>query len=95
MSGLFEQEEYFFNRMTKKQSYLSDYLEEQKIAVIQGGAGTGKPMLAIEKARRLNEDEKVLFLCYNKLLIDHLKNAYQKDIPNITFTNLNTLAYNA
>ncbi|QPQ34433.1 nuclease-related domain-containing DEAD/DEAH box helicase [Lysinibacillus sp. JNUCC-52] len=95
MIGLFEQAEYVFNRMTNEQLYLLDYLEEQKIAAIQGGAGTGKTMLAVEKARRLSSNESVLFLCYNKLLVEHLQKIYQHEFPNITFTNLNTLASRA
>lgn len=91
MVGIFEQEDYLFNRMTNEQSYLLDYLEEQKIAAIQGGAGTGKTMLAVEKARRLSENENVLFLCYNRLLVEHLQKVYQEEFPNIMFTNLNAL----
>lgn len=95
MSGLFEEEDFFFNRMTQEQAYLIDYLEEQKVAAIQGGAGTGKTMLAIEKARRLSENEKVIFLCYNKLLLEHLTRTYAKELPNVTFANLNSIASRA
>ena len=40
MSSQINEQEYMFNRMTQEQSYLLDYLEEQNVAAIQGGAGT-------------------------------------------------------
>jgi len=95
MSTMFEQNELAFNQMTREQSYLLDYLEEQNEAAIQGGAGTGKTMMALEKARRLSKDEKVVFLCFNSLLIESMKKTYGEDMPNVTFTNLDTLALKA
>lgn len=57
-----ERQEYIFLQMTKQQCYLIDYLQEVKYAIIQGMAGTGKTVLAIEKARQLNKNsEPVLF----------------------------------
>jgi len=82
---------YMFNRMTQEQSYLLDYLEEQKVAAIQGGAGTGKTMLAVEKAKRLSLNDKVLFLCFNKLLLDFLKGTYGDILHNVDFYNLPAL----
>ena len=67
-----EQEEAFV-RLTKEQEYLLDYLEEQRTAAIQGSAGTGKTMLAVEKAKRLAKDGKVLFLCFNRYLKEYLQ----------------------
>ncbi len=81
------EQNYMFNRMTQEQSYLLDYLEEQKVAAIQGGAGTGKTVLAIEKAKRASVTGKVLFLCFNKLLLESLKSA-NNDCNNIDFFNL-------
>src|SRR5699024_12783736 len=83
--------------MTKEQSYLLDYLEEQDIAVIQGSAGTGKTLMAVEKAKRLSKDEKVVFLCFNSLLLESLNERYKEELHNVTFTNLHSLvskAYN-
>ena len=58
-----------FHRMLSEQTCVLNYLVEQKTAVIQGAAGTGKTLIALEKARRHAENgEKVLFLCYNKFL---------------------------
>ncbi len=85
-----EQEEMFV-RLTREQGSLLDYLEEQRVAAIQGAAGTGKTMLAIEKAKRLAGSGKVLFLCYNKFLrryLENLKNDNEKEYENIDFYNL-------
>ena len=61
------------NQLLREQYKLLDFLEDQDTAVINGAAGTGKTMLAIEKARRHSiEGEKVLFLCYNRMLCDKL-----------------------
>lgn len=62
-----------FIRLTNEQKYLIDYLEEQKVAAIQGAAGTGKTMLAIEKAKQLAKKGNVLFLCFNRYLKEYLQ----------------------
>ena len=86
MSSQIGEQEFLFNRMTEEQSYLLDYLEEQNIAAIQGGAGTGKTMLALEKAKQASKSGKVLFLCFNKFLLEKLK--MQNGLNNIEFYNL-------
>lgn len=66
-----------FKRMLNEQVALLNYLEEQNNAIINGLAGTGKTVMAVEKARRHSEkDEDVLFLCYNYFLKEHLKETY-------------------
>lgn len=80
-----------FIRLTDEQKYLLDYLEEQRVAAIQGSAGTGKTMLAVEKAKRLAKTGRVLFLCYNRYLKEYLqglKNESPTDYNNIDFYNL-------
>ena len=80
-----------FVRLTKEQRYLLDYLDEQKVAAIQGAAGTGKTMLAVEKAKRLSKTGHVLFLCYNRYLREYLqglKNENVEEYTNIDFYNL-------
>lgn len=92
IATLAEEQNYYFNRLTNEQGFLLDYLEEQEIAAIQGGAGTGKTMLALEKAKRLSQQNDVLFLCFNKLLVDYLISKFSDEMPRVKFTNLYALA---
>jgi hypothetical protein len=82
-----------FLRLSNEQNGLLDYLEEQPKAVIQGGAGTGKTMLATEYASRKSQDGEVLFLCFNNLLASHLIGHYKYE--NVKFSTIHTLAMNA
>ena len=60
-------------RLTDEQTRIISFLDDQGHAAIVGPAGTGKTLLAVEKARRLaSTAEPVLFLCYNAALRDHL-----------------------
>lgn len=80
-----------FARLTREQNYLLDYLEEQPTAAIQGSAGTGKTMLALEKAKRLSASGRVLFLCFNKHLKNHLQEIgtrHPERYQNVDFYNL-------
>ena len=80
-----------FHRLLKEQSNILYFLEDQRVAVINGAAGTGKTMIAVEKARRHAMDgEKVLFLCYNVHLKSYLENNYAH--ANIDFLTIAGLA---
>ncbi|MBR3354516.1 MAG: NERD domain-containing protein [Oscillospiraceae bacterium] len=73
-----------FHRLLKEQAGILNYLDEQKTAAINGAAGTGKTMIAVEKARRhAAAGDKVLFLCFNSYLKDYLQSNYSD--PNIFF----------
>ena len=90
-----ENERLFF-QMTKQQAYLIDYLEEMEYAAIQGAAGTGKTMLAVEKARRLNaRKEPVLFLVFNKFLSEYLGQTYGEEFEYVKFSTIHMLVYQA
>lgn len=59
--------------LTKDQMRVLDFLRSHRRAAVSGGAGTGKTVLALEKARRLaSEGFKTLLTCYNRQLADHL-----------------------
>ena len=78
-------------QMTRQQASILNFLQEQPTAVIHGPAGTGKTMLAIEKANMLaSKGETVLYLCFNEFLVSYLKEHY-KD-TGIIFHNIRSLA---
>ena len=72
-----------FAMLLDSQKRILDFMEDQRTAVISGSAGTGKTLIAIEKARRLSErGERVLFLCYNRLLMESVR-ARCKEYENV------------
>lgn len=80
-----------FHRMLEEQSGILNFLSEQKTAVINGAAGTGKTMIAVEKAQRhATAGEKVLFLCYNTQLKNYLSENYAHE--NIDYYTISGLA---
>ena len=92
----------YMNQLLHEQYVILEFLEEQNSAVINGAAGTGKTMLAVEKARRHSVNgEKVLFLCYNRLLRDKLVADYKKNAKselsdqyqNVEFYTISGLAH--
>ncbi len=77
--------------LTKRQAAILSFLREQPNAAIHGPAGTGKTLLAIERAKLLaSEGKKVLYLCFNEFLLAHLRK--QVHDPNIILHNVNSLA---
>ncbi len=73
-----------FHRLLKEQTAILDFLDEQKTGAINGAAGTGKTLIAVEKAtRHAASGERVLFLCFNAMLRDHLERTYAN--PLISF----------
>ena len=73
-----------------QRAYL-DAIEQNTITLGVGPAGTGKTMLAVEKARMLaSQGKKALYLCFNEFLLQYLRRHYHD--PQITFHNVRTLA---
>jgi hypothetical protein len=62
-------------KLTTQQIQILDLISRQRRVAISGGAGTGKTVLALEKARRLaGEGFNTLLTCYNAPLAEHLGN---------------------
>jgi AAA domain/Nuclease-related domain/UvrD-like helicase C-terminal domain len=61
-------------RLTEEQFTILEVLSGFPRVGVSGGAGTGKTLVAMERARRLTvEGQKVLLLCYNRGLAAYLK----------------------
>lgn len=79
-------QEKIYIRLLKEQCTVLDFLVEQRTAAINGAAGTGKTLIAFERAQRIAAYDKVLFLCYNKNLKEYLQQKAQKlGVNNIDF----------
>ncbi len=66
-------------RYTEDQFQALDAMSANERIVFSGPAGTGKTLLAIESARRSNlKGNKVLFLCFNRLLGEWIKEQFKE-----------------
>src|SRR5262245_39167203 len=78
-----EEEEKQLLQLTQEQYSVLDMLSRQTRVAIGGCAGSGKSFLAAEKARRLTEQGfRVLVLCFNRFLAEHLRRGLA-DAPEI------------
>jgi|LSQX01.2.fsa_nt_gb superfamily I DNA/RNA helicase len=65
-------------RLTEEQFEALDITEDNKKVIIQGVAGTGKSLLALEKARKTAAKGKsVLYLCFNKNMSKYADNSIE------------------
>lgn len=64
-------------RLTGEQYRVLDGIADNERAVVRGGAGTGKSMLAVEEGRRRSvAGETVLYCCFNKYLARRLRDVF-------------------
>lgn len=67
--------------LTEAQFMVLDILRHQRRALIEGCAGSGKTMLALEKARLLAEQGfNTLLLCFNAPLAEHLRQLAPQEV---------------
>jgi hypothetical protein len=77
-----------FFQLEKEQVYVLEQFEDNKRVLVEGCAGSGKTVIAIEKAQRsFISGKSVLLLCYNKPLAQQLREK-SKDL------NINVDIYN-
>jgi hypothetical protein len=81
LAEAFRREGKQIEQLTQDQFSILKMLRLQNQAAIVGGAGTGKTVLAMEKARRLvdGQGRRVLFLCFNKNLAAWINQTLQGD----------------
>lgn len=74
-------------RLTEEQFGVLDLLARERRVAVSGGAGTGKTVLALEKAKRLAaEGLKVLLTCFNKPLAEFLRGC-SGQVERLTIAN--------
>ncbi len=67
-------------QLTNEQVQASRRMAANPRTIVRGKAGTGKTVIAVERARQLSaEGKNVLFLCFNQLLAGHLRAGLAQD----------------
>jgi len=80
VATIFERERKKIEALTRRQFHVLSMLNRHRRAAIVGGAGTGKTMLAMEKAKQLSlSGFRVLFLAYNRYITEWIANNLNDD----------------
>jgi DNA replication protein DnaC len=101
LRGDFERVRTIKERLTEFDNQVKTYTEEQfgildslqlnERSVIQGSAGTGKTMIAIESAiRAANEGKNVFLTCYNRFIGEWMQKQVEGWEEKITVSNLHS-----
>lgn len=78
-------------RLAAQQYSILDHISKNQRMVVEGPAGTGKTLLAMECARRhAAVGRRVLFVCFNRLLADHLETHAVRNRSSVNIS-INTL----
>lgn len=84
MAAEFLEEEEALVLLTHEQTVALERMRRDPRMVVTGCAGSGKTMLAVEHSKRLaREGKRVLFVCFNRALRDHLR--AKERAPGLTF----------
>jgi hypothetical protein len=88
-----EREQAQFVELTEEQADVyGQILQANRQALVQGASGTGKTILAQRRATELAESgEETLYLCFNRLLADHLAEDLS-GVANLTVATFHELA---
>lgn len=79
-AGQLERQDDCLRRLTKQQIDILNLMRDTKRLLIRGCAGSGKTLLALEKAARLSrEGKRVLLLCFNIPLAEWLRVAAERE----------------
>ncbi|MEO2016230.1 MAG: NERD domain-containing protein [Fuerstiella sp.] len=79
-SGQLERQEDGLRRLTARQIEVLSLMRDTKRLLIRGCAGSGKTLLALEKATCLSQQgQRVLLLCYNIPLADWLRSRVENE----------------
>jgi hypothetical protein len=75
--------------LTERQMMILDFLSNRRRAAIKGCAGSGKTMLAVEKARQLaGQGFEVLLTCFNYALANYLSKHLPEEVAVYNFHGL-------
>ncbi len=81
------------NFATDEQTKLVSFLELCPKAIINGVAGSGKTLLAINKATIMaSQSKRVLYVCYTRQLSESIKKQYQDNYPQLDIYHYHSLA---
>src|SRR5690606_30530867 len=93
LSKQFEENNEIFIKLTKQQSKIVKSIEYNKNVIIQGPAGSGKTLIAYQKALSYKQiGLKVLYLTFNKEIASHLRKRYREES---NFNSLNDLDHSS
>jgi UvrD-like helicase C-terminal domain/Nuclease-related domain/AAA domain len=93
LSARLQDEEHERIELTRRQATVLDFLSRQRRVMIAGGAGTGKTLIARQKAERLAEEGlRTLLVCYNRGLADHLREQCN-DIKNLDVASFHQVCH--
>ncbi len=82
-----------FRRLTQEQCRVLDFASKMRRASVSGGAGTGKTMLALEQATRLERQGfRTLLTCFNRSLGIHLREL-TRDCTGLTAIHFHELCW--